>query len=124
MFLTAASADTVWNVVREYSARLGKPGFAAQGAARATAAAVALSVANGAHIVRVHDVAEMRVVAHVADEVVKASAIQVQEPQTKPAVRPRGSGLFEQERPKPTRPTAAAAVASADSSTTQYAPTR
>jgi len=35
----------------------------------ATAAAVALAIARGAHIVRVHDVAQMRVVARIADSV-------------------------------------------------------
>src|SRR4051812_45474062 len=39
----------------------------------ATAAAVAVSVMNGAHIVRVHDVKEMRSVVQIADEVVRAS---------------------------------------------------
>jgi len=37
----------------------------------ATAAAVTASVLAGAHIVRVHDVAEMKVVAEVADEVLR-----------------------------------------------------
>jgi dihydropteroate synthase len=40
----------------------------------ATAAAVAASVLGGAHIVRVHDVAEMRVVTQIADEILKAGA--------------------------------------------------
>jgi dihydropteroate synthase len=39
----------------------------------ATAAAVAVSVMNGAHIVRVHDVKEMRMVAQVTDEIVHAA---------------------------------------------------
>jgi dihydropteroate synthase len=38
----------------------------------ATAGAVAVSVMNGAHIVRVHDVKEMRAVVQVVDEVVRA----------------------------------------------------
>jgi dihydropteroate synthase len=38
----------------------------------ATAAAVALSIAAGAHLVRVHEVAEMRAAADVADEVLRA----------------------------------------------------
>jgi dihydropteroate synthase len=38
----------------------------------ATAAAVTASVLGGAHIVRVHDVAEMRVVTQIADEILKA----------------------------------------------------
>ena len=37
----------------------------------ATAAAVAASVLGGAHIVRVHDVPEMRAAAHVADEILR-----------------------------------------------------
>jgi dihydropteroate synthase len=40
----------------------------------ATAAAVTASVLGGAHIVRVHDVAEMRVVTQIADEILKAGA--------------------------------------------------
>jgi dihydropteroate synthase len=38
----------------------------------ATAAAVTASVLAGAHIVRVHDVAEMRAALHIADEILKA----------------------------------------------------
>jgi len=38
----------------------------------ATAAAVSLSVAGGAHIVRVHDVGRMRVVTKIVDLVEKA----------------------------------------------------
>ena len=37
----------------------------------ATAAAVAASILNGAHMVRVHDVVEMRAVANVADEILR-----------------------------------------------------
>ena len=40
----------------------------------ATAAAVTASILAGAHMVRVHDVAEMRVVIQVADEILKAGA--------------------------------------------------
>jgi dihydropteroate synthase len=40
----------------------------------ATAAAVTASVLAGAHVVRVHDVSEMRAVVHVADEILKAGA--------------------------------------------------
>jgi dihydropteroate synthase len=40
----------------------------------ATAAAVAASVLGGAHIVRVHDVREMRAAADVADEILRALA--------------------------------------------------
>jgi dihydropteroate synthase len=38
----------------------------------ATAAAVTASILGGAHMVRVHDVAEMRPVIQIADEVLKA----------------------------------------------------
>jgi len=37
----------------------------------ATAAAVAISIMGGAHIVRVHDVREMRAAADVADDIVR-----------------------------------------------------
>jgi dihydropteroate synthase len=40
----------------------------------ATAAAVTAAVLAGAHIVRVHDVAEMRAAVHIADEILKAGA--------------------------------------------------
>jgi len=42
----------------------------------ATAAAVTASILAGAHIVRVHDVAEMRAAIHVADEIVKAGMVE------------------------------------------------
>jgi dihydropteroate synthase len=38
----------------------------------ATAAAVAASILGGAHIVRVHDVKEMRAAADVADEIIRS----------------------------------------------------
>jgi dihydropteroate synthase len=38
----------------------------------ATAAAVTAAILNGAHIVRVHDVREMRAVADMADEIVRS----------------------------------------------------
>jgi dihydropteroate synthase len=38
----------------------------------ATAAAVAASILGGAHIVRVHDVREMRAAADVADEIIRS----------------------------------------------------
>jgi dihydropteroate synthase len=41
----------------------------------ATAAAVAASVLAGAHIVRVHDVPEMRAAANVADEILRARSV-------------------------------------------------
>ncbi len=42
----------------------------------ATAAAVTASVLAGAHIVRVHDVAEMRAAVHVADEILKGASTE------------------------------------------------
>ncbi len=42
----------------------------------ATAAAVTAAILGGAHMVRVHDVAEMRAVAQIADEILKAGAEQ------------------------------------------------
>jgi dihydropteroate synthase len=42
----------------------------------ATAAAVTASILAGAHIVRVHDVAEMRAVVQVADEILKAGSAE------------------------------------------------
>jgi dihydropteroate synthase len=42
----------------------------------ATAAAVTASVLGGAHIVRVHDVAEMRAAVHMADEILKAATTE------------------------------------------------
>jgi dihydropteroate synthase len=42
----------------------------------ATAAAVAISIMNGAHIVRVHDVKEMRAVVQITDEVVRAADVK------------------------------------------------
>jgi len=41
-----------------------------------TAAAVAVSIMNGAHLVRVHDVKEMRAVTQVVDEVVRAADVK------------------------------------------------
>jgi dihydropteroate synthase len=43
-----------------------------KGTSFATASAVAVSILQGAHMVRVHEVAEMRVVAGVADAVLNA----------------------------------------------------
>jgi dihydropteroate synthase len=40
----------------------------------ATAAAVTVSIINGAHMVRVHDVAEMKAAAKIADEILGQSA--------------------------------------------------
>jgi dihydropteroate synthase len=45
----------------------------------ATAAAVTAAILNGAHVVRVHDVREMRAVADVADEIVRSEADEEQQ---------------------------------------------
>ncbi|HWF08041.1 MAG TPA: dihydropteroate synthase [Bryobacteraceae bacterium] len=69
----------------------------------ATAAAVTAAILNGAHIVRVHDVKEMRVVAQVADEIARAA--QVAPVAAGSAVRERTrTGPDFQARPRPTRP--------------------
>lgn len=72
----------------------------------ATAAAVAASVLKGAHIVRVHDVAEMRVVIQVAEEIARAEAVRPARTEERPAARPRpqASPHIEAERPRPPRP--------------------
>jgi len=73
----------------------------------ATAAAVTAAILNGAHIVRVHDVVEMRVVVQVAEEIARAAA-------SKPApnvedrlvvrAHTRTGPNFDAERPRPPRP--------------------
>jgi dihydropteroate synthase len=75
----------------------------------ATAAAVTAAILNGAHIVRVHDVREMRAAAHVADEVARLSALPAgaeEEHRDKTAPRKRSDAhpFVEEERPRPTRP--------------------
>ena len=71
----------------------------------ATAAAVAASVLYGAHLVRVHDVAAIRAVIAVADEIAKAERAEDEEPAKRPvgrrAVSPETPAT---ERPAPTRP--------------------
>ena len=71
----------------------------------ATAAAVAASVLNGAHLVRVHDVAAMKAVISVADEIAKGERGEEEEPVKRPvgrrAVSPETPAT---ERPTPTRP--------------------
>jgi dihydropteroate synthase len=70
----------------------------------ATAAAVTAAILNGAHIVRVHDVKEMRVVAQVADEIARAAA-QTASVAAAPAVRERTrTGPDFAPRPRPARP--------------------
>ena len=73
----------------------------------ATAAAVTAAVLNGAHIVRVHDVMEMRVVVQVAEEIARAAAPKpAPSVEDRPAVRPytRTGPNFEAERSRPPRP--------------------
>ncbi len=76
----------------------------------ATAAAVAVAVMNGAHIVRVHDVKEMRSAAQIADEVVRtATAWQSAQEAASERVAPRpkarfGEGTAREERSGPPRP--------------------
>ncbi|HEY3824717.1 MAG TPA: dihydropteroate synthase [Bryobacteraceae bacterium] len=84
----------------------------------ATAAAVAAAVLNGAHIVRVHDVQEMRAVVQVAEEIARAAdrkaAANVEErPQARPRSQMRPN--FEKERalPRPPRPPIARPAAAA-----------
>ncbi len=72
----------------------------------ATAAAVSAAVLHGAHIVRVHDVGEMRAAIQVAEEIARAAAAS--KPVSigdRPATRPRQSTPnIEAERPRPPRP--------------------
>lgn len=72
----------------------------------ATAAAVTVAALNGAHIVRVHDVAEMRVVVGIADEIMRAvtAGTKVPEPEEKPVARASREMAREDERPRPPRP--------------------
>jgi dihydropteroate synthase len=57
----------------------------------ATAAAVTAAILGGAHIVRVHDVAEMRAAIHVADEILKAGASSETRAPVAPSPRSPGS---------------------------------
>ena len=72
----------------------------------ATAAAVAASVLNGAHIVRVHDVREMHVVIQVAEEIARAAIPKPEQDEDRPSARPRSKATpnLEAERPRPPRP--------------------
>ena len=54
----------------------------------ATAAAVAASVWGGAHLVRVHDVVEMRAVIAVADEIARATPVPIVEAPPRPRSAP------------------------------------
>jgi dihydropteroate synthase len=62
--------------------------FLAQQGARettsATAAAVAVCILGGAHLVRVHDIPEMRAAADVADEILRNQPEPLEEPQPEP----------------------------------------
>jgi len=61
----------------------------------ATAAAVTISILNGAHIVRVHEIREMRAVAEVTDEILRGQAVdhtfdtEPPRPPKRPIPRPR-----------------------------------
>ena len=66
----------------------------------ATAAAVAASVLNGAHLVRVHDVAAMKAVIAVSDEIAKGERGIEEEP----AKRPVGRRVVSPETPATERP--------------------
>jgi dihydropteroate synthase len=78
----------------------------------ATAAAVATAVLGGAHIVRVHDVKEMRSAVQLADEIVRAGAAhraaleakQEAEEQAKQRPRPVGGFVREEKTGGPARP--------------------
>jgi dihydropteroate synthase len=75
----------------------------------ATGAAVTAAILNGAHIVRVHDVKEMRTVAQVADEIARASIVPAkpEDAGERPAARPprsQGPRFLGEERSVPTRP--------------------
>ncbi len=73
----------------------------------ATAAAVAAAVLHGAHIVRVHDVQEMRTVIQVAEEIARAAAPKpVPAADERRVARPRSQTgpNIEAERPRPPRP--------------------
>ena len=72
----------------------------------ATAAAVAVAVLNGAHMVRVHDVKAMHSVILVADEIVRAVAAgtRVVEAEERPASRMQKERPFEAEKPRAFRP--------------------
>jgi len=74
----------------------------------ATAGAVAAAILNGASIVRVHDVREMRAVALVADEVLRASAAkqaaEAQQKAERPVPRRTASQREADERPRSVKP--------------------
>jgi dihydropteroate synthase len=70
----------------------------------ATAAAVTAAILNGAHMVRVHDVAEMRIVAALTDEIVKALRVPAdveEKPRTRVAAKQRPDTESELPRSKP-----------------------
>jgi hypothetical protein len=50
----------------------------------ATAAAVTAAILGGAHIVRVHDVAGMRIAIHVADQILTGGAVVIPEAPERP----------------------------------------
>jgi dihydropteroate synthase len=74
----------------------------------ATAAAVAAAILKGAHIVRVHDVKEMRAVVLVTDEIARAGAVlrvSLERPVQRPkAARPPVRDMAGYNEQRPTRP--------------------
>jgi len=77
----------------------------------ATAAAVTAAILRGAHIVRVHDVQQMRTVALIADEISRLSALPVvaeEEAEERARARPRGPKVLPaylgEEKHTPMRP--------------------
>lgn len=74
----------------------------------ATAAAVTAAVLNGAHIVRVHDIKQMRAVAQIADEIARLGGSPAAEEERAerpvPRLRPASPTSIEEERPRPPRP--------------------
>ncbi len=77
----------------------------------ATAAAVTASILNGAHMVRVHDVKEMRVAAQIADDVLRASQLKVVAAPAPPErVVPRRPVREVEDRPRALKPPVAAKI--------------
>ena len=72
----------------------------------ATAAAVTASILHGAHIVRVHDVKEMRIAVQVADEIARLGAAAEEKQDERPAPRRQTESrpFIEEDRPRPARP--------------------
>jgi len=81
----------------------------------ATAAAVTAAVLNGAHIVRVHDIKQMRTVVQIADEIARLSGSPVEEDhpeRTVPRLRAASRATLGEDKPRPMRPPLARPAAS------------